>query len=290
MEWALNPDVLMQFLRGFFSVYIQVAKMKTALTWLHISLMNSSDYCIQANPSLACAFVLCSDLRPVFLRTCWNTVSSQVDTIVGNTDDLQCNQNREQVYDFMNKLAVWTRSVVSVILCLSSPMWSMKQTFLDTVLIAIITLRLRCCPWLRLSFSLFVAPYVTTLPGDLWAIIKSCFQRLCISLCFFHPSFHFTFFWAHQLCRETSNRALSCGWDLFTIQTLTICLCLLLPSLPLLTTTDLTALWDLTRKWNNMAAMATMDAIILLFSLPVCISLPSACISENEITEWKKEG
>lgn len=54
----------MQFIRHFPSVYIQVAKMKTALTWLHISLMNPSDYCIQANPCLACAFVLCSDLRP----------------------------------------------------------------------------------------------------------------------------------------------------------------------------------------------------------------------------------
>jgi len=42
---------------GFFSVYIQVAKMKTALTWLHISLTNSSDYCIQAKPCLACTFV-----------------------------------------------------------------------------------------------------------------------------------------------------------------------------------------------------------------------------------------
>ncbi|KAF4111217.1 hypothetical protein G5714_008248 [Onychostoma macrolepis] len=41
------------------------------------------------------------------------------------------------------------------------------------------SLRLRCCSWLRLSFSLFVAPYVTTLPGDLWAIIKSCFQDAC---------------------------------------------------------------------------------------------------------------
>lgn len=83
MEQALKPDVLIQFIKGFFSVYIQVAKIKTALTWLHISLMNSSDYCIQANPCLACTFVLCSELRPVFSRTRWNTVSSQVDTIVG---------------------------------------------------------------------------------------------------------------------------------------------------------------------------------------------------------------
>lgn len=143
MQRALNPDVLMQFIRGFFSVYIQVAKMKTALTWLHISLMNSSDYCIQANPCLACAFVLCSDLRPVFSRIRWNTVSSQVDTIVGNTDDLQCIQNREQVYDFMNKLRIFELAMMSDILCLSSPMWSMKKTFLDTVLIAIITL----CIW-----------------------------------------------------------------------------------------------------------------------------------------------
>ncbi len=114
MERALNPDVLKQFIRGFFSVYIQVAKMKTALSWLHISLMNSSDYCIQANPPLACAFVLCSDLRPVFSRTRWNTVSSQVDTIVGNTDDLQCNQNWEQVYDFMNKLWIFELAVMSL--------------------------------------------------------------------------------------------------------------------------------------------------------------------------------
>lgn len=35
----------------------------------------------------------------------------------------------------------------------------------------------------------------------------------------------------------------------------------------------------------TMEATATMDAIILLFSLPVFISLPSASISENEITE-----
>ncbi len=114
MERALNPDVLKQFIRGFFSVYIQVAKMKTALSWLHISLMNSSDYCIQANPPLACVFVLCSDLRPVFSRTRWNTVSSQVDTIVGNTDDLQCNQNWDQVYDFMNKLWIFELAVMSL--------------------------------------------------------------------------------------------------------------------------------------------------------------------------------
>jgi len=31
-----------------------------------------------------------------------------------------------------------------------------------------------------------------------------------------------------------------------------------------------------------------MDAIILLFSIPVCRSLPSASISENEITEWRE--
>ncbi len=78
--------------------------MKTALSWLHISLMNSSDYCIQANPPLACVFVLCSDLRPVFSRTRWNTVSSQVDTIVGNTDDLQCNQNWDRF------MILWTNS------------------------------------------------------------------------------------------------------------------------------------------------------------------------------------
>lgn len=69
MEQALKPDVLIQFIKGFFSVYIQVAKIKTALTWLYIDLMNSSDYCIQANLCLACTFVLCSDLRPVFSRT-----------------------------------------------------------------------------------------------------------------------------------------------------------------------------------------------------------------------------
>lgn len=130
----------------------------------------------------------------------------------------------------------------------------------------------------------FVGHHQVLLPRCLLGVAS---VTLYFSLLFFHPSFHFTFFWAHQPCRETSNRALSCGWDLFTIQTLTICLCLLLPSLPLLTTTDLNALWDLTRKWNNMAATATMDAIILLFSLPVFISLPSASISENEITEWK---
>lgn len=170
MERALNPDVLMQFLRGFFSVYIKVAKMKTALTWLHISLMNSSGYCIQANTSLACAFVLCSDLRPVFSRTRWNTVSSQVDTIVGNTDDLQCNQNREHVYDFMNKLIkfFWTRCDVSVILCLSSPMWSMKQTFLDTVLIAIITL----CVW-------DAAPGSGSASACLWLHMS----LLCLEIC-----------------------------------------------------------------------------------------------------------
>ncbi|CAM4521512.1 unnamed protein product [Leuciscus chuanchicus] len=56
---------------------------------------------------------------------------------------------------------------------------SMKQTFLDTVLITIITLCLGRCSWLRLRVSLFVAPYVNTLPGDLWAIIKSRLQDAC---------------------------------------------------------------------------------------------------------------
>lgn len=145
MKQALKPDVLMQFIRGSFTVYIQVAKMKTALTWLHISLMNSSDYCIQAIfRQLACAFVLCSDLRPVFSRTRWNTVS-QVDTIVGLLATLTIFGAIKTEKGFM---ILWINSEFSNSLQChslspSSPMWSMKQTFLDTVLIAIITL----CVW-----------------------------------------------------------------------------------------------------------------------------------------------
>lgn len=298
MEQALKPDVLMQIVRGF-SVYIQVAKIKTALTWLHISLMNSSDYCIQANPCLAWAFVLCSDLEPVFSRTRWNTVSSQADTI-GLLAMLTIFIAIKTENRFM---ILWINSQFSNSLrclchCLSlvSHVKHEANIFGHSADCHHNSLCLGRCSWLRVS--LFVAPYVNTLPGDLWAIIKSCLQdaceewlqRLCISLRFFHPSFHFTFFWAHQLWIETSNHTLSCGWDPFTIQTLTICLCLLLPSFPLLTATDLNALWDLTRKWNNMAATAAMDAIILLFSLPVCRFLPSASISENERTEWEKNG
>ncbi len=129
-------------IRGFFSVYIQVLRWNSSPRGYILVLMNSSDYCIQANPPLACVFVLCSDLRPVFSRTRWNTVSSQVDTIVGNTDDLQVINTETGLWFYEQTLNFWTRCDVSVILCLSSPMWSMKQTFLDTVLISIITL----CP------------------------------------------------------------------------------------------------------------------------------------------------
>lgn len=193
MEQALKPDVRMQIVRGF-SVYVQVAKIKTALTWLHISLMNSSDYCIQASPCLACAFVLCSDLEPVFSRTRWNTVSSQTDTIVGLLAMLTIFSAIKTENRFM---ILWINSKFSNTLqclchCLSlvSHVKHEANIFGHSADCHHNSLCLGRCSWLRLRVSLFVAPYVNTLPGDLWAIIKSCLQdaceewlqRLCISL------------------------------------------------------------------------------------------------------------